>query len=157
MCACWGSFVLHVCLCVLHIFFCECISCVMSKVSASKNPFTPASSSSSGDDILASSGSLEEGLRQAQLRGMRSIEKQFTQVESIYKNIHGEAVSQQSAIDLIEDQTLKTALLTGETAEELKITKQKRDKRFRLKIYCIAAFLLVVGIWLFVVLHTRHE
>ena len=126
------------------------------------NPFTPASCTSSVDseghqDILSSNVTLEEGLRRSQLRGMKAIEKKFIEVESIYRNIHGEAVSQQGAIESIEDQTLKTALLTGETADELRKAKAKKDRRLRMRIYCISIFLFVLALWLLLVVGLPHN
>lgn len=88
---------------------------------------------------------------------MKAIEKKFIEVESIYRNIHGEAVSQQGAIESIEDQTLKTALLTGETADELRKAKAKKDRRLRMRIYCISIFLFVLALWLLLVVGLPHN
>ena len=116
------------------------------------NPFTPGSSSSDDQEVLSSQWTtLEEGLRQSQLRGMQAVERKFGQVEAIYKDIHGEALTQQPAIDSIEAETLRTALLTGETVEELKKAKAKRDRRMRLKIICVSVFFFVLIIWLLLV------
>jgi hypothetical protein len=107
------------------------MSQVKSKITAqgSLNPFTPPSSASSMEsesrDILEGSVSLEEGLRRSQLKGLKSVERKFGEVESIYREIHGEAVSQQDILTQAQENTLKTALLTGETAQEVKKLKDK--------------------------------
>ena len=125
------------------------------------NPFTPPSSVSSMDsearDILEPSLSLEEGLRRSQLRSMQNVNKEFAEVESIYRQIHGEAVSQQGAISSVEESTLKTALLTGETVDELKKSKQTKDRRLRCRLMCVGVFIIALVIWLFLVLGLRRE
>ena len=124
------------------------------------NPFTPPSSGGSMDsenrDILEPSLSLEEGLRRSQLRSLRSVNKKFGEVESIYKQIHGEALNQQGAIDTVEANTLKTALLTGETVDELKKAKEKRDKRLKFRLFCVGLFLLILVVWLAIVIGLRR-
>ena len=124
------------------------------------NPFTPPSSGGSMDsenrDILEPSLSLEEGLRRSQLRSLRSVNKKFTEVESIYKEIHGEALKQQDAIDTVDANTLKTALLTGETVNELQKTKTKRDKRLKFRLMCIGLFLIILLVWIGLVIGLRR-
>lgn len=140
------------------IFFCILFSLSQFSMATTTNPFTPPSSSDSesGGGIL-SAPTLEEGLRQAQLRGMQSVERKFGQVEAIYRSIHGEAVSQQAAVESVEAETLKTSLLTGDAVEELKKAKAKRDRRLRLKLYCIGIFLFVLVIWLLLVVGLPHN
>ena len=127
----------------------------------SLNPFTPPSSASSMEsesrDILEASVSLEEGLRRSQLKGLKSVEKKFGEVESIYRQIHGEAASQQDIITHAEDNTLKTALLTGEAVEEVKRAKKRKDRRLRMKILCVVIFISILVVWLGLVyfLHRR--
>lgn len=127
----------------------------------SLNPFTPPSSASSMEsesrDILESSVPLEEGLRRSQLKSLKSVEKKFGEVDFIYRNIHGEAVSQQHILNQAEESTLKTALLTGETTEELIKLKKKKDRRLRMKIFCTVIILIIVVVWLGLVyfLHRR--
>ncbi len=126
----------------------------------SLNPFTPPSSTSSMDsenrDILEPSLTLEEGLRRSQLRGLQSVNTKFAEVESMYRQIHGEALSQQPALDTVEANTLKTALLTGETVSELQKTKQTQDKRRRMRIMCVGFFLLVLIVWLAIIVGLRR-
>ena len=135
----------------------------MSRAASAKrapgyNPFTPGSSSSSeGGDILSSSLTLEEGLRRSQLKGMKTVEKKFVDVHAAYKELHGEALSQQEAIDTVEANTIKTALLTGETVTELKKTKERRDKRLRMRVYCIGIFFFILAVWLLVVVYLPHR
>jgi t-SNARE complex subunit (syntaxin) len=119
------------------------------------NPFTPGSSSSSdGDeDILSSTITLEEGLRRSQLRGMKNVQEMFVDVHAAYRALHGEALAQQEKIDTVEEHTLKTALLTGETVTELRKTKDRKDKRLKMRLYCIGIFFFIVFVWLAVVLH----
>ena len=107
-------------------------------------------------DILEPSLTLEEGLRRSQLRSMQSVNRKFGEVESIYKQIHGEALSQQGAIDTVEANTLKTALLTGETVNELQNAKEKRDKRIKFRLFCVGFFLLILVIWLGLVIGLRR-
>jgi t-SNARE complex subunit (syntaxin) len=108
-------------------------------------------------DILEPSLTLEEGLRRSQLKSMQAVNKEFAEVESIYRQIHGEAVSQQGAISSIEESTLKTALLTGDAVEELKKAKKAKDRRLRFRIICVAVFILALVVWLFLVLGLRRE
>lgn len=116
------------------------------------NPFTPPSSTdSAGADILSPRLTLEEGLARSQLRGMKSVEKKFGQVEQLYRDLHGEAASQQEAIDIVEASTLKTALLTGETSEELKKFKKAKDRKIRTRIFCVGIFLFILIVWLLIV------
>jgi hypothetical protein len=126
----------------------------------SLNPFTPPSSTSSMDsenrDILEPSLTLEEGLRRSQLRGLQSVNTKFAEVESMYRQIHGEALSQQPALDTVEANTLKTALLTGETVTELQKTKQTQDKRRRMRIMFVGFFLLVLIVWLAIIVGLRR-
>ncbi len=140
-------------------------SCAMPRVESiqaqkSLNPFTPPSSGSSMDsenrDILEPSLSLEEGLRRSQLRSMQSVNRKFGEVENIYRQIHGEALSQQGAIDSVEASTLKTALLTGETVNELQKTKQKRDRRLKCKLLCLGVFFLILVVWLALIIGLRR-
>ncbi len=119
------------------------------------NPFTPPSSTDSAanieEDVLSPELSLEEGLAKSQLRGMKTVSKKFGQVEQLYKDLHGEAISQQDAIDIVEASTLKTALLTGETAEELSKFKKAKDRKLRTRIFCVGIFLFVLIVWLLLV------
>ena len=151
----------------LSLFFlvllgiCVCMPKVQTlEAHKSLNPFTPPSSGGSMDsedrDILEPSLTLEEGLRRSQLRSMQSVNNNFSEVESIYKQIHGEALSQQGAIDTVEGNTLKTALLTGETVNELQKAKQKRDKRLKFRFLCVGFFLLILVVWLGLVLGLRR-
>jgi t-SNARE complex subunit (syntaxin) len=107
-------------------------------------------------DILEPSLTLEEGLRRSQLRSMRSVNKKFGEVESIYRKILGESVSQQEGIDSVEATTLKTALLTDETVNELQKAKKKRDRRLKFRLICIGLFLLVLIVWLGLVIGLRR-
>jgi t-SNARE complex subunit (syntaxin) len=107
-------------------------------------------------DILEPSLTLEEGLRRSQLRGLQSVNTKFAEVESMYRQIHGEALSQQPALDTVEANTLKTALLTGETVSELQKTKQTQDKRRRMRIMCVGFFLLVLIVWLAIIVGLRR-
>ena len=120
------------------------------------NPFTPPSSASSMDsearDILEPSLTLEEGLRRSQLRGLWSVNQKFTEVQDIYRNIQGEALAQQGTISAVDESTLKTALLTGETVEELQKAKQKKDRKLKFRIYCVVGFLVLLLMWLGLVL-----
>ena len=120
------------------------------------NPFTPGSSSSD-EDILSSSLTLEEGLRRSQLKGLKNVEKKFNDVNSAYKDLHGEALAQQPALDSVEANTLKTALLTSETVTELKKTKERKDKRMRMRVYCIGLFFLIILTWFFIVIYLPHR
>ena len=139
------------------------MSQVKSKITAqgSLNPFTPPSSASSMEsesrDILEGSVSLEEGLRRSQLKGLKSVERKFGEVESIYREIHGEAVSQQDILTQAQENTLKTALLTGETAQEVKKFKDKKDRRFRMKVFCALFFIFVLLVWLGLVYFLHHS
>ena len=87
---------------------------------------------------------------------MQSVNKKFGEVESIYRQIHGEAVSQQGAIDSVEASTLKTALLTDETTAELRKTKQTRDRRLKFRLMCIGLFFLVLIVWFALVIGLRR-
>jgi t-SNARE complex subunit (syntaxin) len=128
----------------------------MSVAKVPYNPFTPGSSSSD-DDLLAPSLTLEEGLRRSQLRGIKSVEKKFAEVNSAYKDLHGEALAQQPALDTVEANTLKTALLTAETVSELKKTKERKDKRMRMRVYCIGIFFLIILTWFFIIIYLPHR
>jgi t-SNARE complex subunit (syntaxin) len=132
-----------------------------AKTRPSLNPFTPPSSTSSMDsearDILEPSVTLEEGLRRSQLRGMKSVEQRFTEVHGLYKGLHGEALSQQGAISSVEESTLRTALLTGQTVEELEKAKTKKDRKLRFRLYCIGVFIVLLIVWLGLVLGLPKE
>ena len=142
----------HLFLPIHHHFVQSNMSKPMLQSRPSLNPFTPPSSASSMDseerDIMEPSLSLEEGLRRSQLRGVQSVEKKFTEVHEIYRGIHGEALSQQPAISSVQESSLKTALLTGETVGELEKAKKKKDKKLRCRLYCISVFLLILLVWL---------
>ncbi len=107
-------------------------------------------------DILEPTLTLEEGLRRSQLRSLKSVNQKFGEVEAIYKQIHGEALNQQGGIDTVEASTLKTALLTGETVDELVKAKQKRDKRLKFRLFCVGLFLLILVVWLGLVIGLRR-
>jgi len=117
------------------------------------NPFTPGSSSDVEGDILSSAMTLEEGLRRSQLKGMKNVEKKFVDVHAAYRALHGEALAQQENLDTVEENTLKTALLTGETVTELKKTKERKDKRLKMRVYCIGIFFLIIFVWLILFVH----
>ena len=85
------------------------------------------------------------------------MEKKFTDVNAAYKDLHGEALAQQPTLDSVEANTLKTALLTQETVTELKKTKERKDKRMRMRIYCIGLFFLIILIWFFIVIYLPHR
>lgn len=143
------SYYFHLALVQLHA-----LKILMAATSSRQNylnPFTPPSSTDSAADILSPQFTLEEGLAKSQLRGMQSVNKKFGQVEQLYKDLHGEAASQQEAIDIVEASTLKTALLTGETTEELKKFKKAKDRKLRTRIFCVGIFLLILIIWLLLV------
>jgi t-SNARE complex subunit (syntaxin) len=118
--------------------------------SSSRNPFTPPSSTDS--EILSQEVTLEEGLARSQLRGMKSVEKKFTDVHQMYRELHGEAVAQQDSIDIVEASTLRTALLSGETVDELKKFKDAKDRKMRCRMYCVGIFLCIFIIWLLLVI-----
>jgi t-SNARE complex subunit (syntaxin) len=128
----------------------------MSVAKVPFNPFTPGSSSSD-DDLLGPSLTLEEGLRRSQLRGIKSVEKKFADVNSAYRDLHGEVLAQQPALDSVEANTLKTALLTSETVTELKKTKERKDKRLRMRVYCIGIFFLIIITWFFIIIYLPHR
>lgn len=107
-------------------------------------------------DILEPALTLEEGLRRSQLRSMQSVNRKFGEVEEVYRQIHGEALSQQGAIDTVEANTLKTALLTGETVAELQKAKEKKDRRLKTRLFCVGLFLLVLLVWLGLVIGLRR-
>ena len=90
------------------------------------------------------------------MRSMHAVNKKFGEVESIYRQIHGEAISQQGAIDSVEASTLKSALLTDETIAELEKTKKKRDKRLKFRLICIGLFFLVLIVWFGLVIGLRR-
>ena len=96
-------------------------------------------------------------MRRSQLRGLQNVERKFTEVHSAYNALHGEAMSQQPALDTVEANTLKTALLTSETVTELKKTKERKDKRMRMRVYCIGIFFLLIMTWLFIVVYLPHR